>query len=286
MLRRVQGERIVGLLYGQRSLMLGAMMHPLAYYGTSAHTVAKDRPWQRLAHTGKVFETIFFGGREEADRALAFVLRLHEKVRGELPHDLGPWPAGTAYSALAPELMLWGVVAPTFDSARVIYERLVHGLSPDERDEMWRDYLRFGELFGMPADAAPSTYEAFQRAWDERLASGEVFLTEEARRAGYETGFAIPVPRVNRPGMLALEVLLLGTLPPRARELYRLPWGARERAAFAALAATARRSRPLAPRALRRGTCEPLFDLVASTERRRLRSGRASTMFEARSRGT
>src|SRR5688572_8391399 len=141
MLRRVQGERAVGLLYGQRALMLGAMMHPLAYYGTIAHTSAKQRPFQRLAHTAKVFEAVFFGTREEADRALTFVRRLHRRVRGTLPRALGPWPAGTPYSALDPEEMFWGVVAPVFDSAQVLYETLVRELDDQELEEMWRDYV-------------------------------------------------------------------------------------------------------------------------------------------------
>src|SRR3954469_4111603 len=88
MLRRVQGERAVGLLYGQRALMLGAMSSPLSYYGTARHTYAKQKPFQRLAHTGKVFETVFFGSRAEADKALAFVAKMHERVRGALPEDL------------------------------------------------------------------------------------------------------------------------------------------------------------------------------------------------------
>ena len=281
MLRRVQGERAVGLLYGQRALMLGAMMHPLAYFGTSAHTSAKQRPFQRLAHTGKVFETIFFGSREEADKALAFVHQLHRRVRGKLPEPLGPWPAGTPYSALDPEEMLWGVVATTFDSARVVYETLVRGLSDDEREAMWQDYVRFGELFGMPRGVAPASYLDFQDAWDERLVSDEVLLTEEARLAGYETGFAIPVPLVNRPSMRVLELLLLGTLPGRARGLYGLSWGAPQRAAFEALALAIRRGRPLAPRPVRRGSCEYFFDLVAGTERRRLRAGQPAALFGA-----
>ena len=280
-LRRVQDERAVGLLFGQRALMLGAMMHPLAYYGTAAHTHAKSKPFQRLAHTATMFEAVFFGSREEADRALAFVHRLHERVRGTLPTGLGPWPAGTAYSALDPEEMFWGVVATTFDSAQNLYETLVHRLADDEREAMWQDYVSFGELFGMPRNAAPRTYRQFRVAWNERLASDEVFLTEEARIAGYETGFGIPVPAVNRPGMVALELLLRGSLPVRARELYGLTWGRRDQAAFDALAFSIRRGLPLTPSPLRRGSCKFLFDLVASTERRWIRGGRQPVLFEA-----
>jgi uncharacterized protein (DUF2236 family) len=281
MLRRVQSERAVGLLFGQRALMLGAMMHPLAYYGTAAHTRAKTKPFQRLAHTATMFEAVFFGSREEANRALAFVHRLHERVSGNLPEDIGPWPAGTAYSALDPEEMLWGVVATTFDSAQAIYETLVGRLADDEREEMWQDYITFGELFGMARSAAPQTYLQFRAAWNERLHSDLVFLTEEARSAGYETGFGIPVPAVNRPGMWGLEFLLRGSLPGRARELYGLNWTRRDQAAFEALTFSIRRGLPLTPSPVRRGSCRFLFDMVASTERRWIRGGRAPALFEA-----
>lgn len=280
LLRQVQSERAVGLLYGQRALMLGAMMHPLAYYGTAAHTSSQQKPFQRLAHTGKVFEKVFFGTRDEADKALAFVRRMHERVKGTLQEQLGPWPAGTPYSALDPEEMLWGVVATTFDSAQISYETLVRRLTPEEREAMWQDYVRFGELFGMPRSVAPATYGEFRRAWNGRLESDAVFLTDEARRAGYETGFGIPVPLVNRPGMRVLEFLLLGMLPERARELYRLDWGRSQQARFEVLTSAIRRGAPHAPGPVRRGSCEFLFDLVASAERRRIRGGREATLFQ------
>lgn len=280
-LRRVQEERAVGLLFGQRALMLGAMMHPLAYYGTSAHTAAKLKPFQRLAHTAKMFEATFFGDREAADRALAFVRRLHERVHGELPHDLGPWPAGTRYSALDPDEMLWGVVATTFDSAQATYETLVRGLSPGEREAMWREYVRWGELFGMPREIAPPTYRELRAAWDDRLESDLVFLTEEARVAGYETGFGIPVPAANRPGMRVIEFLLRGLLPRRARELYGISWGRAEQASFDALTFAIRRGQPILPGRVRHGSCQFLFDLVASTERRWIRSGKPPALVDA-----
>jgi uncharacterized protein (DUF2236 family) len=280
MLRRVQSERAVGLIFGQRALMLGAMMHPLAYYGTSAHTHAKNKPFQRLVHTATMFERVFFGSREEADKALAFVHRLHERVNGTLPRALGPWPAGTPYSALDPDEMLWGVVATTFDSAQALYELLVRRLQPSELEAMWQDYVIFGELFGMPRDAAPPTYAEFRAAWDERIAGELVFLTEEARLVGYETGYGIPVPAINRPAMRVLEFILSGSLPERARELYGIEWGRRDQAAFGALTSAIRRGLPLAPGLIRRGSCQAQFDMVAKTERRWIRSGRAPALFE------
>lgn len=69
-LRRVHSERAVGLFYGQRALMIGAL-NPLAFVGTIEHTNAKMKPFQRLSHTAEVFETIFFGTATSAAIASA-----------------------------------------------------------------------------------------------------------------------------------------------------------------------------------------------------------------------
>ena len=102
-----------------------------------------------------MFEEIFFGTKSEADRVLAAVHRMHSTVKGELPEDAGSMPAGTPYSALDPELMLW-TIAPAADSAIYFYELFVRELAEAERDEFWADYVRFGELFGMSASVAPA----------------------------------------------------------------------------------------------------------------------------------
>ena len=66
----VHGERSVGLLYGQRALLVGAL-EPLTYTGTMLSTRAADKPFKRLARTAKIQEQIFLGTRAEADQALA-----------------------------------------------------------------------------------------------------------------------------------------------------------------------------------------------------------------------
>ncbi len=154
MLRRVHDEHLVGLFYGQRALCIGALA-PLNYVGTSEHSYAKLTPFKRLVHTAKAFEKIFFGSREEADRVLSYVNHLHTSVQGSLPEDAGVFPAGTPYSALDPELMLW-TVAVMADSAQCFFELLVRRLSDGEREAFWEDYLRFGDLFGMPRGGLPS----------------------------------------------------------------------------------------------------------------------------------
>lgn len=272
MLRRVHEEKAVGLMYGQRALCVGAVK-PLNYVGTSKHTRNRSTPFRRLSHTGEMFEAIFFGTRAEADRVLDAVRHMHDQVVGQLDEDAGPrYPAGTPYSAYDPESMLW-TVAVIADSAEWFYERLVRRLSDSEREALWRDYVRFAELFGMPREAAPPSYAEF-RAWYERQLQGDdLHLTEEARYMGYASAFAIPMPASRQPGKRVHDLVMLCSLPERVRQLYRLRCTPLHHAACAAVMTASRASRPLLPRRLARGSCVPEFRMVAATEQRRILRG-------------
>jgi uncharacterized protein (DUF2236 family) len=267
MARRVHGDRAVGLLYGQRALLIGAL-EPLTYTGTVLTTKAGDHPFARLAHTAKVQETVFLGTREEADEALAAVRRLHERVEGRLPEAAGPFPAGTPFSALDPGLMLW-TLAVIADSGRAIYETMVRRLSEAEREDLWQDYIRFGELFGMPRTEAPATYLEFCAWWEERLSSPGLQATPHALEMAPLVAFQQPVPIVAR-GNLALQNLVItGTLPQRVREIFGICWTPAHEVAFRAFAANHRFVRHLFPRQVRRGRNDFFFDTVIRSERLR-----------------
>jgi len=271
-LRRVHDERAVGLLYGQRALCIGAV-NPLNFVGTIEHSRSRETPFKRLTSTAKAFETIFFGTRAQADRVLAYVHRLHEQINGTLAEDAGVIPAGTPYSALDPPLMLW-TVAVIADSAQYFFELLVRRLSADEREALWQDYLRFAELFGMPLDAAPASYGEFRRYWREQLARDELFLSAQARRTGYLSAFEIPVPQLHQPIKRVHDLILLGSLPPRIRELYGLSYTFAHQGAFAAAVQAFRVTRRASPRTLAWGWNTGSFERVAQLERQRLERGK------------
>jgi uncharacterized protein (DUF2236 family) len=246
---------------------------PLNYVGTSEHTRNKRTPFRRITHTGGMFEAVFFGTRAQANRVLAAVDAMHERVLGELPEDAGPHhPAGTPYSAFDPELMLW-TVAVIADSAVWFYDRLVRPLSAGEREALWQDYIHFAELFKMPRSIAPPTYREFRRWYEGQLAGDDLHLTEEARFMGYASAFEIPVPSNRRPFKHLHDLVMLGSLPHRVRELYGLSFTPAQRAACAAVLASGRLARMLAPRSLTHGSCIPEFEMVALTERRRIERG-------------
>ena len=241
--------------------------------GTLLHDRSADRPFHRLVATGKMFEAIFFGtrarGRPGARRRPPDALA---RSRASCPRTPGALPAGTPYSAHDPELMLW-TIAPAADSAGL----LLRAVRPRadrvrERDAFWADYVRFGELFGMPAS---------RRA--ELLARASRVRGREDQRPGRlpDRGGAghrpavmleIPTSRSRRPAMQVHNLVMRGSLPPRVRELYGLRWTAADAVAFrGAVAAAARPLRPLTPRSVRRGS---LHRAVRRRRRRRAQADR------------
>jgi uncharacterized protein (DUF2236 family) len=283
---QVMSNRAVGLTYGQRALVIGAV-HPQLSVGTVEHTAHRDTPYNRLMLTARLFEAVFLGTTEEADRAVEFTRRKHATVVGSLPEDAGPhYPSGTPYSASDPHLM-YMTMAFTFDSAHHMQNLLVRRLSPDESERLWQDFIRWGELFGMPRSAAPDTYPQFRASFDAYLASDRLYLTEDARiigsyLAGAKRGdYDVPAP--VRPFFRTLDLLIKGSLPSRVREMYGFRWTPAHRAAFRTAVQAARTlyvrpprfvPQPLDP--VLRGSNRGPFKIVADTERRQLKRGRYS----------
>ncbi|HWO84238.1 MAG TPA: oxygenase MpaB family protein [Solirubrobacterales bacterium] len=267
MARRVHGERSVGLLYGQRALLIGAL-EPLAYTGTMQSSNAGDHPFTRLARTAKIQETVFLGTRTEADKALAAVHRLHERIKGELSEAAGAHPAGAAYSAFDPELMLW-TLAVIADSGRAMYETMAAPLGEGEREALWQDYVRFGELFGLPRSEVPGSHREFRAWFEAKLASPEMHATPHALEMAPLVAFRQPVPRHARPNLETQKLIIKGTLPPRVREVFGIRWTAGHERAFRSVTAAHRRARHAMPRPLRRGRNDYFFDVVTKGEKRR-----------------
>ena len=279
MLGYVQSHRAVGHTYGQRALIIGAT-HPVPYVGTSDRTWAKDRPFERLARTAKAFEVIYFGSKNDADRMLRAVHSLHERVRGELERDEGAYPAGTRYDAFDPELMFW-TMAMLADSSRACFEALVRPLSGGEREDLWADWVRFGELFGMPRAVAPATATEFQEWMQAWFRGDRMHLTDEARVVGRAIALDMPVPLVLRPGITATNLVVRGLLPAEVRELYGLRWTPLHEASFQVMTTAVRRSHQVVPQRIRIGGNRELHDLVIKTERARIARGRPTMNLPA-----
>jgi uncharacterized protein (DUF2236 family) len=81
--------------------------------------------------------------------------------------------------------------------------------------------------------------------------------------------FQLPLPAHRRPVLPAVNLAVVGTVPPRVRRLYEIAWTPAHEAAFQAIARATKLSRPLLPRAVRRGRSARDYEAVARAERRR-----------------
>jgi len=217
MLRRVHRERAMALA-GPRALLMQAA-HPLAVSGLLAHSASLEEPYERLARTAEVLDTIGFGSREDADRVTAHVRNLHSRVRGRIGTAVGPFPAGTPYRADDPELLMW-VLFTLVDSGLEVYQRYVARLWEDEQEEYWRDYRVIGELFGLARSDMPATIrdlDEYRRAMYE---SGRLVVTDWARTRARRIVFEPPAPLLARPVVEALNFTTIALLPDQIREQY------------------------------------------------------------------
>jgi uncharacterized protein (DUF2236 family) len=166
---------------------------------------------------------ITYGTKEEAERAGEAVEAVHRRVRGKTSRALGPFPAGTAYSASDPQLMLW-VHATLVECSLGVYHGFVAPLSPDEQESYYRDMALVARLFGTPADVIPATLADFRAYLDAQLASREICVTEPAREVADVILRARRLPAPLRLIGPAHRLSTAALLPPRLRQEYALGW--------------------------------------------------------------
>lgn len=249
LIRRVHRELIVAFS-GARALLIQAA-HPVMFEGFYDRTGGLGDPHGRLARTATIMNTIYFGRREDADALTARVRRVHARIRGELPEPAGRFPAGTPYAADDPQYLLW-TLAPLFESADLVYRRYVGDLDRDERDALWADHRRVGELFGLRQADMPPTIEEFDGYYRGMLEGGDLWVTPRARELGRAVVFRPPAPLHLRWLVEAVNFVITGSLPPRLRRGYGLSWDPLREALRAGGAQyTKRVLLPLLPEAIR-----------------------------------
>ena len=217
MLRRVHRERALALA-GPRALLMQAA-HPLAVSGLLAHSSAADDPYERLARTANVMGTIGFGERADADRVTRTVRAMHRRVSGKLREPVGPYPAGTAYRADDPELLLW-VLFTLVDSGLVAYRTYVGSLSREEEAAYWEDYRVVGRLFGLRLREMPRTLADIDDYRRSMLEGDRLYVTDWARERARAIVLDPPVPWMAQPLLETVNFITIALLPDRIRNEY------------------------------------------------------------------
>src|SRR3954447_5916555 len=220
-LRAVMGHRVTGLCGSRALLMMAA--HPVAFQGFFAHTGALDDPYARLQRTGQVMAALTYGSREEADRLTRRVRALHRRLEGERTGPAGRFPAGTPYRGDDPELLLW-ILASLADSAMLVYSKYVRRLHRDARDGLWQDYRVVGRAFGLADADMPAAIEDFDAYMEDMVASGDLFVTGQARELAVDIVLHPPVPLRFRGLLELVNQTTIGLLPPSVRRMYGFRW--------------------------------------------------------------
>jgi uncharacterized protein (DUF2236 family) len=243
---RIARERL--LLLGGPAALLLQLAHPLVAAGVDRHSTFRGAPMRRLNATLSVTLTVSFGDTEQATGAVARVGRLHRRVRGATRESVGRYPAGTAYSATDPELLLW-VHTTLVWSALATYDAFVGPLTPEDRARYVEEMSAQARLFGVPRAALPGDYAAFHRSFEDTVEGSALVVDATARALAADVlGGAFPAPP---PLDRVRDVVLAGLLPDRLRRDYGLPWGRADRLLFDSVRRSVRAAAPRLPAAVR-----------------------------------
>jgi uncharacterized protein (DUF2236 family) len=105
-------------------------------------------------------------------------------------------------------------------------------------------------LFGIPEGYLPASRAELAAYLQEMQASGQIAVTDTARRLAREE-LNPPVLRRVPPLLWLLQLPAIGLLPPALRAAYGFPWMGRHEAALRTLSWASRAVLPLVPAALR-----------------------------------
>jgi uncharacterized protein (DUF2236 family) len=244
-IRRVGDTPIVPLLGGGTAVLL-QVAHPLVAAGVVEHSDYHNDLWSRLLRTLRALYLIVYGTKQEAEDAAAVVRAVHAHVHGVTREPFGRFPAGTAYSASMPELMLW-VHATLVQASLSAYVRFVERLSPEEEERYYREMAFVARLFGTPDSVIPRSLDEFREYFASEVEGDDICVTNPARDVA-SVILQAPMPAPLRLLAPAHRLSTAGLLPSRLREEYGLRWSTLHE-----------RSLPLAARSLKLGATPLLY---------------------------
>jgi uncharacterized protein (DUF2236 family) len=210
-IRQVHGDASM-FVGGIRALLMQSL-HPLAMAGVMEHSGFEGDPWGRLQRTSYFLAVTTFGTAADAERMVAAVRAVHEKV-------VGVAPDGRRYAASDPHLLRWVHVAEV-DSFLAAHQR--YGAAPLDaagRDAYVSDAARVAEALGVED---PPRTEAELHAQLEAYRP-ELEGTPDARRTARFLLLNPPLPLLARAPYGGLAASAVSLMPLWARRQLLLPY--------------------------------------------------------------
>ena len=247
--QRINAERLM-LVAWPRAILL-QLAHPLVAAGVAGHSSFRQSPMtavRRLHSTVRAMLALVFGTPEAHERALNGIRAIHRRVNGQLAETVGPFPAGTRYSAEDPALLLW-VHATLIESIVLAYDALVAPLAPADRDAYVDEAAGVAIALGARENEVPRTWPALTHFLQDAYRSGRIVVGPEARDLAPAIT-AMPLRFVTAPCSWALRLVTIGSLPPEVREQYARAWRASDDRAANAVNRVLRATRRGLPRVI------------------------------------
>jgi uncharacterized protein (DUF2236 family) len=239
---RINAERLM-LLAWSRAILL-QFAHPLIAAGVHDHSTFRQSavaPLVRLHHTVRAMVSLTFGDDVRREETLERIRSIHRRVNGRLADSVGPFPAGTPYSAEDPALVLW-VHATLLDSIVPLYDALVAPLGDDARDAYCAESAAVAIALGAIEADTPRRWRDLRAYMERMLRSPEITVGPQARALAAAV-LAPPIRALLWPGLTVNRLVAVGTLPARVRDEYGFAWTPREARRLARVTAAVRASR-------------------------------------------
>ena len=150
---RIDREAVIFLGAG-RALLL-QLAHPWVAAAIAEHSRTFADPVGRFHRTFDIVFAMVFGS---LDRALSSSRQLHRRhgmIVGAMPETVGPFAAGSRYSANDVAALRW-VHATLVETALMAHDLVLPKLSAEEREIYWAESRTFGALFGLTENDLPA----------------------------------------------------------------------------------------------------------------------------------
>lgn len=144
---RVHGD-VTSMMVGGIAGLLLQMLHPAVLAGVWDHSNFRDDMSGRLRRTARFISLTTYGGKAEAQAAIARVRAIHDRVQGVLPN-------GTSYAANDPSLLAWVHVTETTSFLNAWIRYAEPGMPAADQDRYFAEMARVAEPLG--ADPIPRT---------------------------------------------------------------------------------------------------------------------------------
>jgi uncharacterized protein (DUF2236 family) len=214
-----------GLFLGAGRATLLQLAHPWVAQAIQDHSKVMNRPIVRFHNTFRVVYAMIFGSLEQVLAAARHLYGLHTRIEGEMREDVAAYKRGSAYQANEIAALRW-VYATLMETAVLSYEAMVGPLDATEREAYYAETKVLGALFGLPAEALPADWNAFEAYCRGMEASDVLGVSERAREMAQNlmagAGSWVKPPRWY-------WALTAEWMPERLREGFGLPSGLADR---------------------------------------------------------